>query len=169
MASNSHQSTPSLILASTSIHRKKILDQVGLSYEALAPTVDEREVEKDFSQPIEQLAEFLSLQKAQSIQKQKVNSVIIGSDQVLIFNGKKLDKPKSLDEVHLRLAELQGQTHILSTGLCVLKGEKIWSTTVDAKMKMVPLTETQSSDYAPRDQAVGCAGGYTFEQGGPIL
>lgn len=158
-----------LILASTSVHRKKILQQLSLDFESHAPCVDERQLEKEFRNPIERLPEYLARKKAESLLNRFHQHPVIGSDQVLLFKGKTLNKPNTDDEVMERLNLLQNNTHELHTALCfIYKGHVHTSTTV-ARLTMHPLTPTEIAHYVQLDHPIGCAGGYKIEAHGPLL
>lgn len=160
---------PKLILASQSPYRQELLKQVGLKFEAHPAKMDERKSELDFYGPTHQLAEYLSLKKAESLKSLFPNDVIIGSDQVLILEDKKLNKPDTMKEVVARLNQLNGKTHHLSTGLCVLHQESVYTTTVTSELKMHSLSQAEILNYAKLDQPLGCAGGYKIEKQGPLL
>ncbi len=158
-----------LILASASPYRAQLLQQVGLSFSAVSPQVDEEILKNKYQGPPQKLAEFLAYEKALSLADDYPESLIIGSDQVLLFGNKILSKPKSKTEVIERLTTLQGRTHWLLTAICLLeKGEK-QSWTVEAQMTMHSLSPKEIEDYYLKDQALGCAGGYKIECSGPLL
>lgn len=158
-----------LILASTSIHRKKLLEQLGLDFAAHKPEVDERTLEGHFAGPIEKLAEHLAHKKAASLQSRFQDHPIVGSDQVLLFNNKTLPKPETRQEAIDRLSLLQGDTHELHTALCfIYQGEIKLSTTI-ARMTMFPLSKQEIATYVDKENPLGCAGGYKIESKGPLL
>lgn len=159
----------SIILASQSPFRKIQMQQLGFTFTCQSPDVDEREIESRWKGSLKDLPVHLSLQKAESIANQHPDSVVIGSDQMLIFNNQSFAKPHSAEECVERLQSLQGQTHELHTGLCVIrKGEIVTSTTI-ARLTMRPLSLSQIKKYVDLDQPIGCAGAYKIEQKGPLL
>ena len=158
-----------LVLASGSVFRKKLLAQLAVEFDVASPKISERAIESEFEGPIQQLAEHLAVKKAESLRSQYPNRPIIGSDQVLILDGKTLNKPESLFEVKQRLQLLQGKGHQLLTGLCLLTSGQVYKTTVEARLTMYPLSEKEIDAYVQLDQAVGCAGGYKIEAGGALL
>jgi septum formation protein len=158
-----------LILASQSPHRQALLKQVGLNFKAMPAKIDERQEEKHFAGPTDQIAQYLSHKKATSLQLDFPQSIIIGSDQTLIFEKKILHKPKTEDEVFARLKLLQGKSHELHTGLCVLAEDQTFQETISTQLVMHPLEDHEIWDYINRDQPLGCAGGYKIEANGPHL
>jgi septum formation protein len=145
------------------------MEQMGFDFETHSPTVDERSLEKSFKGSVQDLPVFLAQAKAASLKSRFPQSVIIGSDQLLIFKGQALHKPQTIDEVIDRLMQLQGQTHELHTGLSVLNGDIVQNSTTVARMTMHSLSEKEIRTYAELDQPMGCAGGYKIEQKGPWL
>ena len=160
---------PQLILASESPFRKALLTDLGYEFSTQKPMLDERSLEEQFSGSIQEVAQYLSVKKAEKIFKDNPNSIIIGSDQVLIFENKTFPKPSNLEEVIHRLLDMQGKTHELRTGLCLMKKDEVFETTVVAKMTMKNLSEEEIRKYAELDQPIGCAGGYKIEENGKDL
>ncbi|MCJ8277153.1 MAG: septum formation protein Maf [Bdellovibrionales bacterium] len=156
-----------IILASESPFRKNLMNQIGLEFEAARPLIDEDQM-KDQALPTD-LPAFLAKAKAASLIETHPNSIIIGSDQVLILKGQVLNKPKTRDEVIERLEQLQGQTHTLHTGLAVYHQGQWDIETIIAEMAMRELSKDEIERYCDLDQAVGCAGGYKIESRGPLL
>lgn len=158
-----------LLLASQSPFRKQILTRLGFEFESVSPKIDEREIEKSFKGNTTDLPEFLAEAKAKSVLAEHPDSVVIGSDQILYFESQKFDKPATLAEAQLRLANLQGKTHQLLTGLCVATSQQIYKTTVISELSMRSLSEQEIANYIALDQPIGCAGAYKIESHGSLL
>lgn len=87
-----------IVLGSQSEARKKILEEMGLSFEVMRPDVDEKMIR--FSRP-EELTLALAHAKARILVPQiTVPSLLITSDQVIVCNGAIREKPQ--DEVEAR-------------------------------------------------------------------
>ena len=157
-----------LILASTSPYRKQLLQQEGITFRAMTPLFDEDSFKSDKYSP-EVLCELLAEKKALSLAKQFPNAVIIGSDQMLVFNKKMFNKPKSKNEVIQRLLSLQGQTHSLLTSLFVYSPKKNFTHLDKTELTMKSLNQDEIIDYYNKDQPLGCAGGYKYELNGQYL
>ena len=95
-----------IILASSSITRRKIMDKLKIKYDIVTSDVEEKSSKED---PIEYVKE-LSRNKAESVSKKvsSKNSIIIAADSIIYKDGKKYEKPKSIDEVKQNLRELSG-------------------------------------------------------------
>ena len=107
-----------LILASKSITRKKIMDLLNVKYDIV--TSDEAEIsnQKDPCKYVEEL----SLIKAKAVMKKinNTNSIIIAADSIIYANGKRYEKPKSIDEVISNIKELSGTKNQGITGVTLV-------------------------------------------------
>lgn len=85
-----------IVLGSQSEARKKILEEMNLSFEVMRPGVDEKTIR--FSDP-EDLTLALAYAKARVLVPQiTVPSLLITSDQVIVCNGTIREKPQNEDE-----------------------------------------------------------------------
>ena len=158
-----------LLLASESPFRKNLMKQIGLDFQSSKPLIKEHLLKAQLDVEPTELAAALAKAKAESLIPHARHSIIIGCDQVLLLNGRPLDKPSTAKQVTQRLQELQGQTHQLYTALAVYH-EGQWSCeTVVAEMEMRALSLAQIEKYYELDQTIGCAGGYKIESRGPLL
>ena len=120
-----------IILASKSVHRKKLLKNAGVSFMARAADINEREIEQPLIEADlggEDIAEVLAIAKATEISKQYAHDYIIGCDQTLSLEGELLHKVTSMEEAQKRLLLLSGKTHQLNSAVCLVRnGEVLWS------------------------------------------
>lgn len=157
-----------LILASTSPYRKMLLEARGLPFTAVAPQCDEDSL-KDPSLSGTALTQKLARAKAESLKNQFPNAFIIGSDQVLEFDGRIYGKPKTKEKALEQLKSLQGQTHRLITSLSLLGPHKQWLHTEVVTLTMHPWSEGELQKYIDADQPLDCAGSYKLEKRGLLL
>ena len=155
-----------LILASTSVYRKQLLQRLNIPFEVIEPAFDE-ELYKKQGRSAAELSLFLATGKAKSVNQQ--NACVIGSDQVVSFDGKILGKSHTSTGAFEQLKSLQGKTHQLITSTSLLfKGEEVsWTDTVQLTMR--PLTATEIDNYIKLDNPVDCAGSYKIESFGISL
>ena len=62
----------------------------------------------------------LSKQKALYVSKFYKDGVIIGADSIAYINGKKLEKPRNLEEARVMMRELSGKVNQAITGVTIL-------------------------------------------------
>lgn len=119
-----------LILASGSRHRAQLLENVGLSFMQVTSNLDERAVEAPLAEADvepEDRAEILAEAKAINVSERYGGHLVIGCDQILSLDGKVLHKPATMAEAQARLLDLQGRTHMLHSGVVLVRdGQTLW-------------------------------------------
>ena len=86
-----------IVLASQSPYRKQLLNRLGLSFVTTQPLVDEDEIKSKILDPIE-LVQELAVLKAKSVSNLFHDHLIIGSDQLVSFEGQILGKPHTKEK-----------------------------------------------------------------------
>ncbi len=90
-------STQALYLASTSVYRKALLEKLTPNFSTAKPEVDETALPDETP---EQLVSRLAVLKAQAVANQLTEGLVIGSDQVAVFNGQILGKPHTAENAY---------------------------------------------------------------------
>eukprot|EP01080_Neovahlkampfia_damariscottae_P009201 gene9201-1287_t len=112
-----------IILASGSPRRKEILKQIGLQFEIEPSSFDEKTIDKkNFSTPSD-FVKHSAQQKAIHVFKEKKDGtvdLVIGSDTVVILDGKILEKPTSEENAFEMLKSLSGREHTVCTGVALI-------------------------------------------------
>lgn len=154
-----------LILASSSKIRKKILEEVDLDFEVMAPLYDEDEEKKTLAKmPPQKLALFLAKEKALSISRKFPDAYVIGSDQVCEFQKKEISKSKNAAEALAQLKKFNGKTHFQNNATVVaLNGKIIFENFSRVELKMRKMSEKEIENYVKIDEPWGCAGSYKYE------
>ncbi|NBV05616.1 MAG: septum formation protein Maf [Proteobacteria bacterium] len=159
-----------LILASTSKIRKKILEEVGLKFEVMAPLFDEDLGKKKVKLAPQKLAIYLAKQKALSISEKFPGAYVIGSDQVCEFLGKEISKSKNATQAINQLKKFNGQNHFQNNAVVIaLNGKIIFEKFSRVKLEMRKLSNAEIKSYVKHDQPWGCAGSYKYESLGKHL
>ena len=153
-----------IILASTSFIRKKILTELNIEFQAIAPIFDEEAAKKDIKNlDIYSQVNFLAKNKALSIAQKYPNSIIIGSDQICELDGEIISKSKDKEEAIKHLQKLNGKTHIQNNAIFIYQNHRIIDSHYEmATLKMKNLTDQEINNYVNLDQSWGCAGSYKF-------
>ena len=107
-----------IVLASSSITRREIMDKLKIKYDIVTSDVEEKSSKED---PREYVKE-LSKNKAESVAKKvsNKNSIIVAADSIIYKDGKKYEKSKSIDEVKKNLKELSGTKNQGITGVTII-------------------------------------------------
>lgn len=157
-----------LILASTSPYRRALLERLGLAFECVAPEVDEGPVQALDLAP-EELAPRLAREKAEAVAIRHPDAVVIGSDQVCVFEGQAFGKPGSTEAAARRLLAMAGREHQLVTSVCILGAGRSAEFTDVTRLVLRPLTREQATRYVQLDDTAQVAGAYKLEQRGVAL
>ena len=151
-----------LVLASTSPYRKKLLERLRLPFQTAPPHVDEDAVKHKGGDPV-LLAGQLARQKAEAVLKKFPNSIVIGSDQMAVVGATVLDKPGTADNARAQLKLLAGNTHRLITAVCVLAPHDTYDWVEVTELTMRHLTEQEIDAYVAAEPALDCGGSYKIE------
>lgn len=160
-----------LILASTSVARRRMLEAAGVRFEACAAAIDEEAVkaELDDLDP-NALAQALAERKALSIAQ---DALVLGSDQTLERDdGSRLGKPASREDAFAQLQSLSGRTHRLHSAAAIAeRGTIVWRCTESVELEVRPLSDEFLRDYldAEYEQVRWGVGGYRIEGPGVQL
>ncbi|SIO61121.1 septum formation protein [Singulisphaera sp. GP187] len=157
-----------LILASTSPYRRTLLARLGIPFRCLAPRVDEDAMKLGDWEPRE-LAEHLALAKAQSLGEAEPAATLIGSDQLVSFEGRIYGKPGTTEGAVEQLSAMAGRSHLLITALAVWTQGKTSVHTDITTMHMRPLSRVELERYVAADRPLDCAGSYKLEERGISL
>lgn len=155
-----------LILASTSSARRTLMDSLGVTYEAMAPGVDE-DVPQGTSVP--DAVAMLAERKARAVFEREPDALVIGSDQLVSLDGHALSKPADRDEARSQLRRLSGRVHEIVTGVCLIAAGVATRHVEVTRMKLYPLREDELERYLDLEEWRGCAGGYRVESAGQAL
>ncbi len=159
---------PKIILASTSPRRAEILKLLGIPFEIFPPLYEEESL-ADLSAYDEAL--HFSVEKARSLAHSHPHSMIIGSDTLLEFEGEKIGKPKNLTHAKEILNKLNGKSHDILTGICILNTQthEVQSSVELIQVQMNHYCESEIETYITLDQPLDKAGAYALQGQGRFL
>lgn len=154
-----------IILASGSESRKIMLRDAGLNFEVITSNVDEDLLKNQMKAvPFEKQVIKLAAAKALAVSSENLDQIIIGGDQMCVFNNKVFDKPGSVDKAIANLKILSGTTHYQYSGVCIYKaGKPLWEYSEVVELKMHTLSEEEIINYVNAERPINAAGAYKFE------
>lgn len=161
-----------VILASGSPRRKEIMDQMGISFEAV-PSHEKEVVEHDIpSKMVEALAKLKADDVASRFESIEDNLIIIGADTLVFHKGQVMGKPKDRDDAIRMVKSLSGDTHEVYTGVYIIirnnedkenKKEENIAFSVCSKVTVQPLTMEEIEDYVDTGEPYDKAGAYAIQ------
>jgi septum formation protein len=148
---------PALILASSSVYRKQLLERLRYPFLAISPEVDETPLNAETPA---NLALRLALAKAVAIANHYPDAVVIGSDQVADLNGVPLGKPGNHASAVVQLTQMSGKTVLFQTALAVvcLKTGFAKQDLATVRVTFKPLRAAQIENYLRAETPYDCAG-----------
>lgn len=154
-----------LILASASPRRKALMEMVGLRFFVIPSDADE-----DIgSCPPGEMVEKLALLKAASVKEGRRNCCVIGCDTVVVIDGKVLGKPSDGECAVKTLSLLQGRTHEVYTGLCLITDDRQLVCHDVANVTFSPMSGREIRSYVKTGEPMDKAGAYGIQGIGGIF
>jgi septum formation protein len=160
---NSHLSDGRLLLlASSSPFRRELLVRLQLPFQIVAPDLDETPHPHETGAA---LVARLAASKAHSVALQQTSALVIGSDQVAVFNNEIVGKPGNHENAVKQLMGFSSQSVTFYTGLCLWDSDSGRSQLDVAPffVRFRQLTRQQIETYLHREQPYQCAGSFKSE------
>lgn len=156
------QTSPSLVLASTSPFRRALLEKLGVAFTTCAPEVDESALAGE-SAP--DLVSRLALAKARAVARRFPDSLIVGSDQVACIDGEILGKPGSRGNAVDQLQRASGRVVTFYTGLSLLNSaiDRQQTLCEPFRVHFRRLESGEIERYLDAEEPYNCAGSFKSE------
>lgn len=160
--------SPKLILASASPRRQELLRQLGLDFEVIPSSIEERispGTEPDMA------AMKLAESKAVDVAHRVEDGLVIGADTVVALDDCILGKPKDEEEAREMLERLSGRWHRVFTGIAVINKatlEKV-TTCEESRVKFKDITAAEIENYIRTGEPMDKAGAYGIQGKGALL
>lgn len=151
----------SFCLASASPRRRDILKKYGYEFTVLPADIDES-VPSDLD--VNEIPLYLARKKARAV-ADKTGEITLGSDTIVVLDGKVLGKPESPAENEEYLKMLSGKTHFVYTGYCVIAGDDEYSGVDRAAVTFRKLSFSDIAEYVSSGNGLDKAGGYGVQDG----
>ena len=155
-----------IVLASASPRRSELLKQIGLEFRVCVSNAEEVIHHTEPSEVVKEL----SAQKAAAVYemlqgRQETCDLIIGADTVVACDGKILGKPETKEDAVGMLRLLQGRSHEVYTGVCLIHGRTGERNLFFEETKVVfcPMTEEEITEYVNTKDCMDKAGSYGIQ------
>ena len=174
-----------LILASGSPRRAKILHDLGVEFEIVKTEAPEGSIPHDPVRTVTEnaCAKLHAAAVATSCDPPEVaGRAILAADTIVWFDNRIYGKPRDLEEAKEFLRELSGQTHVVFTGVAFwdgkgegaldtsCKGEGALATAcVRSEVTFRKLAEEMIEEYVARVRPTDRAGAYDIDESGDLI
>lgn len=154
-----------VILASKSPRRKELMDLLGIDYEIIVSNADET-LEEGLS--FEEQSKRLGYIKAKTVfDETSGDRIVIGSDSMVMKNGKLYGKPKDREDAIHMLNELKNDKHQVFTSLAILvQKDNKYEEYIDCDTTDVyfsDINETEIEKWVDSGEAYDKAGAYGIQ------
>lgn len=146
-----------LILASSSIYRRELLEHLQVPFITQSPDVDEAPLSGEAPQ---ETALRLAQAKARKVAGEHPDSLVIGCDQVAMLDDVQLGKPYTHERATKQLRMMRGRMVTFHSALCLYNAN-----TGNMQAEVVPydvyfkkLSDEQIKNYLDKEQPYHCAG-----------
>ncbi len=156
---------PTVVLASQSSSRRRLLESAGLKPKIMVSHVDEETPFFNSLSPSDMVI-ALAITKAHTIRDQiDYPAIIIGCDSTFEFEGESLGKPGDPAIAKERASRVRGNSGYLHTGHCVIDTAKNIeiSDRVTTKVTFSDMTDEEIDDYVASGEPLHVAGGFTLD------
>lgn len=159
----------SLILASASTTRKKMLENAGVPVMCVPAAINEQSIKHDLMAEgvlPRDMADCLAEAKARNVAFQYPDSLVLGADQILVQGSDIFSKAQTRAEAKEALKRLSGNSHqLISAAVVSHQGQAVWRTISSATLKVRPLSDSFIDQYLGKlgDAAFSSVGCYQLE------
>jgi septum formation protein len=116
-SARSAKNLPSLVLASVSPRRAALLGEMGVPFTVVRSHVPE--IAPEHLSPFE-IAQINAYRKAWATAKQQPDRLVLGADTIVTLGSDVFGKPINKEDAERMLVRLQGRTHLVITGVCLI-------------------------------------------------
>ena len=148
-------SAKKLILASTSVYRRELLERLRIPFSVVSPQVDETPLP---SESTVDLALRLAKAKAAAVAKDHPEAWVIGSDQVADLCGAAIGKPGNFERAMAQLQLMRGSSVTFNTALCLMHGDTANTLNIPTEVKFRKLSDEALEAYLLAEEPYDCAG-----------
>lgn len=156
---------PSIILASASPSRKRLLEAAGINPTIVVSNVFEEDPIYESMSPREMVI-ALAIVKAHTVREiVSAPGLIIACDSTFEFEGQSLGKPLTPEVARDRSRKLSGKSGLLHTGHCIIDTEREIeiSDVATTKVNFSELSDLEIDDYVASGEPLEVAGGFTLD------
>jgi septum formation protein len=162
-----------IVLASQSASRRAMLEAAAIPFRAQPARVDERAIEAALvdAAPAD-VALALARAKAEDVSRETFGEIVLGSDSLVVCNGRRFDKPASREDAAAHLRFFSGNViELHSAAALVRDGELLWADAAIAELHVAPLSAAFIESYLDAEwpAVAACVGVFRIEGRGVQL
>lgn len=156
---------PPLILASNSPRRSELLRGMGVKFSVVPSAAQEVHSEQ---LTVSEMAQLNAYRKARAVAKRFPDSLVLGADTLVALETTVFGKPADLADACRMLKQLQGRTHSVVTGVCLLHlrehRQSLFAERTAVTFRQLDTRQIQA--YLAGINPLDKAGAYAIQEGG---
>jgi septum formation protein len=159
---------PPLILASASPRRVDLLRQLSLDFKVVPANVSEIQHEQLTAR---ELAQVNAYRKARTVGKRFPDALVLAADTLVYLETTLFGKPATPEEAFRMLEQLQGRTHQVVTGVCLLhlRNHRQGVFAESTEVTFHALDEAKIRRYLNSVNPLDKAGAYAIQEEGDLI
>lgn len=163
-----------LYLASQSLRRRQLLEQIGVDFSVLDVDVPEQRMRDESPQDYvsrvardKARAGLASLDHAN--QNQASDAIVLGADTEVVLDDEVFGKPQGADDAAAMLRRLSGRTHAVISVVWLASAAREECAVCISQVRFAPLDESAVATYVATGEPFGKAGAYAIQGRGAAL
>ena len=151
------------VLASSSPRRREILSRILSDFEVVPTRIDEAPIQSRTDLSPEGMVMHLALLKGRKTLESRPDALILAADTMVFLDGVPMGKPKSMEAAALMLKALQGRTHDVYTGWCLMNSKTQILSVSQSLVRISPMSNEEIVDYVETGSPMDKAGAYGIQ------
>jgi len=153
-----------IYLASQSPRRRQLLQQIGVRFQAISCEIDETPL---FDETAQDFVRRMAIGKARAGHALYPDHPVLGSDTVVVVDGRILGKPKDRDHAIAMLLQLAGREHRVLTGVALMAEQQHYRLS-DSRVRFRDISTNEAAAYWDSGEPADKAGGYAVQGLGAV-
>ena len=159
--------SPRVVLASSSPRRRELLALIGIAHEVRPADIDESALPDETA---EAHCERLAREKALALASGAGDgALVIGSDTIVVVDGRILGKPRDEQDAMRMLRLLSGRSHVVLTAVAVVRHGRVESGVERVSVTFRPLDDSEIAAYIATREPMDKAGAYGIQGFGATI
>ncbi|MGN0696806.1 MAG: Maf family protein [Oscillospiraceae bacterium] len=154
------------ILASASPRRRELMALITPDFEIIPADVEEILPEDIYP---EESSEYLAELKCRHVSAAYPDRTVIGCDTTVLIDRVILGKPRDAEDAFDMLKRLSGKTHLVITGVCICRGDKMRKFSQISEVEFYELSDDEINEYIATGEPFDKAGAYGIQGYGGML
>ena len=152
-----------IILASKSLRRREILENLGLKFEIIVADADESSDIRDPHELVSTLAQRKGRAVLEKLGDDTRDTLIIASDTLVYADGEFLGKPRDRADAERMIRMLSGSSHSVVSGIYVYLNGREASSAAATRVNFDEMTDADIDAYLETDEPYDKAGAYAIQ------